>query len=53
MPLAQMRGLARAQMLIESASRPALHAALGPWLAALHAQRHATRWQLVVDPLEI
>ncbi|MEI6546343.1 MAG: primosomal protein N' [Burkholderiales bacterium] len=53
MPLAQMRGLARAQMLIESPSRPALHAALGPWLAALRAQRHASRWQLVVDPLEI
>ena len=53
MPLAQMRGLARAQMLIESLSRPALHAALGPWLAALRAQRHPARWQLVVDPLEI
>ena len=53
MPLAQMRGLARAQMLIESASRPALHAALGPWLAALREQRHPARWQLVVDPLEI
>jgi primosomal protein N' (replication factor Y) len=53
MPLAQMRGLARAQMLIESPSRPALHAALGPWLAALRAQRHPARWQLVVDPLEI
>jgi primosomal protein N' (replication factor Y) (superfamily II helicase) len=53
MPLAQMRGLARAQMLIESPSRPALHAALGPWLAALREQRHPARWQLVVDPLEI
>jgi primosomal protein N' (replication factor Y) len=53
MPLAQMRGLARAQMLIESPSRPALHAALGPWLAALREQRHPGRWQLVVDPLEI
>jgi primosomal protein N' (replication factor Y) len=53
MPLAQMRGLARAQMLVESTSRPALHAALGPWLAALRAQRHQARWQLVVDPLEI
>jgi primosomal protein N' (replication factor Y) len=53
MPLAQMRGLARAQMLIESSSRPALHAALGPWLAALREQRHPARWQLVVDPLEI
>jgi len=53
MPLAQLRGEARAQMLVEAASRPALHAALGPWLAALRAGRSAVRWQLVVDPLEI
>ncbi len=53
MPLAQMRGEARAQMLVESASRGALHAVLGAWLAALRAQRTPVRWQLVVDPLEI
>jgi hypothetical protein len=38
---------------VESASRPALHAALGAWLAALRARRVPVRWQLVVDPLEI
>jgi primosomal protein N' (replication factor Y) len=53
MPLAQMRGEARAQMLVESAQRGALHAALGPWLAALRAQRTNVRWQIVVDPHEI
>jgi primosomal protein N' (replication factor Y) len=53
MPLAQMRGEARAQMLVESPSRVALHAALGPWLAALRAQRTNVRWQIVVDPHEI
>ncbi len=53
MPVAQLRGEARAQMLLESASRPALHAALAPWLAGLQAERTAVRWQLVVDPLEI
>jgi len=53
MPLAQMRGESRAQMLVEAASRPALHAALGPWLATLRAVRTPVRWQLVVDPLEI
>jgi primosomal protein N' (replication factor Y) len=53
MPLAQMRGEARAQMLVESASRAALHAVLGPWLAALRAQRTPVRWQIVIDPLEI
>jgi primosomal protein N' len=53
MPLAQMRGETRVQMLVESASRPALHAALGPWLHTLRAMRSPVRWQLVVDPLEI
>jgi primosomal protein N' (replication factor Y) len=53
MPLAQMRGEARAQMLLESASRGALHAALGAWLATLRAQRTPVRWQIVVDPHEI
>ena len=53
MPVAQVRGESRAQMLVESASRPALHSALGPWLDALRAVRVAVRWQLVVDPLEI
>jgi primosomal protein N' (replication factor Y) len=53
MPQAQIRGEARAQMLVESASRAALHAALGPWLAALRAERTRVRWQLVVDPHEI
>ena len=53
MPLAQMRGEARAQMLVEAAARAPLHAALGPWLAALRALRSAVRWQLVVDPQEI
>ena len=53
MPLAHKRGEARAQMLVESASRGALHAALGAWLAALRAQRTQVRWQIVVDPLEI
>jgi len=53
MPLAQMRGDHRAQMLVESPSRAALHAALAPWLAALREERTPVRWQLVVDPLEI
>jgi primosomal protein N' (replication factor Y) len=53
MPLAQVRGQARAQMLLESTSRPALHAVLTPWLAGLHAQRARVAWQLVIDPLEI
>lgn len=45
----------RAQLLVESASRPALQAFLRAWLARLPALPHArrVRWQLEVDPLEI
>jgi N utilization substance protein B len=30
-----------------------LHGAIGPWLAALRAQRTPVSWQLIVDPHEI
>jgi primosomal protein N' (replication factor Y) len=54
-PLAMMRvaGTERAQLLVESASRKALHAFVGPWLERLRATRTAVRWQLEIDPLEI
>jgi len=45
----------RAQLLVESPSRAALHQLLRAWLPAL-GTRHAKgqlRWQLEVDPLEI
>lgn len=45
----------RAQLLVESPSRSALHLLLKAWLPAL-GTRHAKgqlRWQLEVDPLEI
>lgn len=45
----------RAQLLVESPSRSALHQLLKAWLPAL-GTRHAKgqlRWQLEVDPLEI
>lgn len=45
----------RAQLLVESASRPALQAFLSAWSAWLPslAQDARVRWQLEVDPLEI
>ena len=45
----------RAQLLVESAGRPALQAFLARWTAALQelAGGHRVRWQLEVDPLEI
>jgi len=45
----------RAQLLVESAGRPALQAFLARWTAALPelAGGRRVRWQLEVDPLEI
>ena len=47
----------RAQLLVESASRPALQRFLADWLPALHALRGAhkslLRWAVDVDPLAI
>ncbi|OZI27247.1 primosomal protein N' [Bordetella genomosp. 7] len=45
----------RAQLLLESTSRPALQAFLGAWSAHLPAVAadNRVRWQLEVDPLEI
>ena len=58
-PLAVQRvaGVERAQMLLESASRPALQAFLAAWQALLHAERPRhrglVRWLVDVDPQAI
>ena len=52
-PMARVAGLERAQVLIQSASRPALQQFLANWrpqLAAIKPQ--VARWSLDVDPLE-
>ncbi len=51
----RVNNVERAQLLAESASRPALQAFLRAWLARLPALPGArrVRWQLEVDPLEI
>jgi primosomal protein N' (replication factor Y) len=61
MPMAIQRvaNVERAQMLIESASRPALQAFLTHWQTTLHATRSQPqargmiRWAIDVDPLSI
>jgi primosomal protein N' (replication factor Y) len=46
-------GLSRAQLLVQSASRPALQHFLDAWLPAIAALRpRAARWSLDVDPLD-
>jgi primosomal protein N' (replication factor Y) len=55
MPLAKLAGLHRAQLLVESASRPALQRWLPIWLRSVREMDAAsrTRWQIEVDPQEI
>jgi primosomal protein N' (replication factor Y) (superfamily II helicase) len=53
----RVAGIERMQMLVESASRPALQRFLAAWLPSLHAlrPRHKglARWAVDVDPLAI
>lgn len=55
--IARVANVERMQMLVESASRPALQRLLAAWLAPLHAlraqQRGVLRWAIDVDPLAI
>jgi primosomal protein N' (replication factor Y) len=43
----------RAQLLVESASRPRLQAFLKEWVPALKSIKAKTRWTLEVDPVDI
>ncbi len=54
-PMARRAGLYRMQLLLSSASRPALHALLDAVLPAVHALPEArrTRWSLDVDPVDL
>lgn len=51
----RVANIERAQLLVESSSRPALQAFLSVWMQALPdvAVDSRVRWQLEVDPLEI
>jgi primosomal protein N' (replication factor Y) len=53
MTMTRVHNVDRAQLLVESASRPALQAFLKEWLAALRAMKSRVKWSLEVDPLDI
>jgi primosomal protein N' (replication factor Y) len=54
MRMARLMNLERGQLLVESASRPALQAFLAEWNGLLHKLKASRelRWHLDVDPLE-
>ncbi|UMR31687.1 primosomal protein N' [Massilia sp. MB5] len=53
MSMTRVHNVERAQLLVESASRPALQAFLKEWTAALRALKTRVKWSLEVDPLDI
>jgi primosomal protein N' (replication factor Y) len=53
MTMTRVHNVERAQLLVESSSRPALQAFLTAWVEILRATRTRVRWSLEVDPLDI
>ncbi len=53
MTMTRVHNVDRAQLLVESNSRPALQAFLREWIELLRAMKSRVRWSLEVDPLDI
>lgn len=53
MTLTRVANVERAQLLVESVSRPALQAFLKTWMAALRQTKTRAKWSLEVDPVDI
>ena len=53
MTITRVAGVERAQLLVESPSRPQLQAFLKPWMQALRQMKSRLRWSLEVDPIDI
>lgn len=53
MTMTRVHNVDRAQLLVESNSRPALQAFLTEWVDLLRTMKTRVRWSLEVDPLDI
>jgi primosomal protein N' (replication factor Y) len=53
MSVTRVANVERAQLLVESPSRPALQSFLKAWLAQLRTMKTRARWSLEVDPVDI
>jgi primosomal protein N' (replication factor Y) len=53
MTMTRVANVERAQLLIESVSRPALQAFLKVWMPTLRALKTRAKWSLEVDPVDI
>ena len=53
MTMTRVANVDRAQLLLESTSRPMLQAFLKVWMEALREIKTRARWSLEVDPVDI
>ena len=53
MTMTRVHNIDRAQLLVESPSRPALQAFLKEWIVSLREMKSRVKWSLEVDPLDI
>ncbi|MFZ6724826.1 primosomal protein N' [Undibacterium sp. MH2W] len=53
MTMTRVANVDRAQLLVESASRPALQAFVREWIAQLRAMKSRVKWSVEIDPVDI
>ena len=53
MTMTRVHNVDRAQLLVESTSRPALQAFLKEWIADLRAMKSRVKWGVEIDPVDI
>jgi primosomal protein N' (replication factor Y) len=53
MTMVRVHNVERAQLLVESNSRPALQAFLKDWIAELRSMKVRVKWGVEIDPVDI
>jgi primosomal protein N' (replication factor Y) len=53
MTMTRVANMDRAQLLVESASRPALQAWVKAWVAELRGVKTRVKWSVEIDPVDI
>ncbi|MBC3873604.1 primosomal protein N' [Undibacterium flavidum] len=53
MTMTRVHNVDRAQLLVESTSRPALQAFLKEWIATLRSMKSRVKWGVEIDPVDI
>jgi primosomal protein N' (replication factor Y) len=53
MTMTRVANVDRAQLLVESISRPALQAFLKEWITTLRSFKSRVKWGVEIDPMDI